>query len=504
MPSTVTQYEILISCPGDIEGVIPLINSAVEKFNTQYSKVLSIRLSTNHWSYSSYNQSGGKAQDLLNKQFIHGCDAAIAIFWTRFGTPTDKYGSGTEEEIEDMLAAGKQVFMYFCGKSVDPSLLLDDNAREQYQKVKSFQKRYSDEGKGIYSSFISDDEFSEKLFAHISQHFLTTERIASMQPAKRSELQLKGILNGKLNDHFYISQFNLNTDRTSEIRHQSILNLYKKIKNNHVGFPNPYNPFMGKPVEFDKDQRDLILKYADCSKINIPDDFFSLGGLTETMLSAAAILGGHEYSGTPEEKRKIRQLEKLYDEIVDFSNWVPFENEYSRLNCIQLAISNTGTTFDEDIEVVLSVPHGKIVFPHELPRLDRHSARYIVKEFDISFLLGIPATEAINNYWSSEEGAVPHAIKKNLTPSGFPFTEPDYEEEFMDELVDSFEYDFFDNDDQDTIKLRIKYLKHNTAVAFPTVLFVSEPLSEIKFKITSKHNADEIHGTITIGAEDET
>ena len=33
MPSTVTQYEILISCPGDIEGVIPLINSAVEKFN---------------------------------------------------------------------------------------------------------------------------------------------------------------------------------------------------------------------------------------------------------------------------------------------------------------------------------------------------------------------------------------------------------------------------------------------------------------------------------------
>ena len=34
---------------------------------------------------------------------MRDCDAAVAIFWTKFGTPTDKYGSGTEEEIEEML-----------------------------------------------------------------------------------------------------------------------------------------------------------------------------------------------------------------------------------------------------------------------------------------------------------------------------------------------------------------------------------------------------------------
>ena len=28
------------------------------------------------------------------------------MFWTRFGTPTDEYGSGTEEEIEIMLPDG--------------------------------------------------------------------------------------------------------------------------------------------------------------------------------------------------------------------------------------------------------------------------------------------------------------------------------------------------------------------------------------------------------------
>ncbi len=503
MPSTVTQYEILISCPGDIEGVIPLINSAVEKFNTQYSKVLSIRLSTNHWSYSSYNQSGGKAQDLLNKQFIHGCDAAIAIFWTRFGTPTDKYGSGTEEEIEDMLAAGKQVFMYFCDKPVDSKLLLDDGAREQYQKVKSFQERYAKEGKGIYSSFASDDEFVEKLFAHISQHFLTTERIASLQPAKKSELHLKGIQNGKLTDHFYISQFKPNTDRTSEARHQSITKLFASIRKTHVGIPNEFNTFGRKPAEFSDKKIELIKKYAKVSGIALSEDFFSLGGLAEEILSASALYGGRDYTGTKDEKRKIRQLDALYDEIIELSDWAPFEKEYSQLNCIQLAISNTGTSFDEDIEIELSVLRGKVVFPHDLPRLDQHSAKYIVNECDVSFLVGIPATATINNYWSSEDDSAPHTISRNLTPAGYPFVVPDYEKIFMDELVDSFEYSFFEDNNQDIIKLHVKYLKHNTAIAFPTVLFVSEPFSEIKYRITSKHNADEIHGAITIGTENE-
>ena len=31
---------------------------------------------------------------------MNKCDAAVAIFWTRFGSPTDEYGSGTEEKIE--------------------------------------------------------------------------------------------------------------------------------------------------------------------------------------------------------------------------------------------------------------------------------------------------------------------------------------------------------------------------------------------------------------------
>lgn len=59
---------------------------------------------------------------MLNEQFIKNCDAPVAILWTRFGTPTDKYGSRTEEEIEIMLKDKKQVEISF---SFEKGVLLE-------------------------------------------------------------------------------------------------------------------------------------------------------------------------------------------------------------------------------------------------------------------------------------------------------------------------------------------------------------------------------------------
>ena len=118
MAQNVTLYNLLISCPGDIKEEVTLIEAAVDEFNELYAETLGITIKTRHWSKSSYAQSGGKPQALLNEQFVNKCDAAVAIFWTRFGSPTDEYGSGTEEEIEIMLQSGKQVFMYFSDKPI--------------------------------------------------------------------------------------------------------------------------------------------------------------------------------------------------------------------------------------------------------------------------------------------------------------------------------------------------------------------------------------------------
>ena len=137
MAQNVTLYNLLISCPGDVKEEVALIESAVDEFNELYAETLGITIKTRHWSKSSYAQSGGKPQDLLNEQFVSKCDAAVAIFWTRFGSPTDEYGSGTEEEIEIMLQSGKQVFMYFSDKPVSPSKKDDDG----YEKIRCKHKK---------------------------------------------------------------------------------------------------------------------------------------------------------------------------------------------------------------------------------------------------------------------------------------------------------------------------------------------------------------------------
>lgn len=45
MPKNVVQYDLLISCPGDIISEISIIEDAVSQFNTQFSDALGLCIS---------------------------------------------------------------------------------------------------------------------------------------------------------------------------------------------------------------------------------------------------------------------------------------------------------------------------------------------------------------------------------------------------------------------------------------------------------------------------
>ena len=162
----VTVYDLLISCPGDVIEYLELIKEAVDNFNKLYGYLNNIQVSVKHWSTDSFPESGDKPQELLNKQIVRDCDAAVAIFWTRFGTATDRYGSGTEEEIEEMLLAKKQVFMYFLDTPINPSEINE----EQFAAVKNFKERYKD--RGIFFTVKDKSEFKRQFTNHLTLYFL--------------------------------------------------------------------------------------------------------------------------------------------------------------------------------------------------------------------------------------------------------------------------------------------------------------------------------------------
>lgn len=498
MPKNVTQYDLLISCPGDITTEIDIIEGAVSQFNTQFSDALGISIRTKHWRKNSYAQSGGKPQALLNEQFINDCDAAVAIFWTRFGTPTDEYGSGTEEEVEIMLSSGKQVFMYFSDKPLSPSQMNEEN----YKKVQAFRDKYKD--RGIYFTYSSDEEFKTLFFAHLSQYFLSEKRVAEVKEERHSELKVVRIdQNQRINDTASIISFVPNTRMTRSKYLDKIRALFDDISarkiEKRVELPDGISKItlaFNKPVEISESEQKLICSVADQLGISITEDFFVLGNLSQNTMTPS-ILGGASITGTKAEEEKYDTIQELLETISSALKWVPVEKAFTDKKCLKLALQNCGTDIDEDIEISLTIPKSSLLPINEFPKFDNDEMGYLLNDCNMSEIFGIGSTSTYADYDSSIVTSQRFSPRVS-TPSIFPGYSQNYSDDFDSELADVFCYSCFDEGEKYIVKLKIDYIKHNTIVAFPSVIFIKEPFNSIPYTITSKNSPDIVTGEIRI------
>ena len=344
MAQSVTLYNLLISCPGDVKNEVALVESAVDEFNELYADPLGITIKTRYWGKSSYAQSGGKPQVLLNEQFVNKCDAAVAIFWTRFGSPT-------EEEIEILLQSGKQVFMYFSDKPIPPSKMNDDG----YKKVQDFRDKYKD--RGIYFTYSSDEEFKKMFFAHLSKYFLSYKKEQETVSERCSKLKLLGIdESGQLSEKAFVCPFVFNSKITMQEYISLIKTMYQEIADMNIDSRTPVNSNLFasfiKPVNIDEKERDFLISVAEHLKVDLPDSFFELGNLSQDSLTSN-ILSGPTFNGSPEEKEKYWKIQKLHETISKALEWAPIEKAFSGMRCIKLAVQNYGKAIDEDIEIIL-------------------------------------------------------------------------------------------------------------------------------------------------------
>lgn len=508
MPKNVTQYDLLISCPGDIKEEIEVINKTVQKFNDQFSDTLGISIRTRHWSKNSYPQSGGKPQALLNEQFVKNCDAAVALFWTRFGTPTDQYGSGTEEEIEIMLDAGKQVFLYFSEKPISPA----EMDTEGYAKVQALKEKYKD--RGIYFNYPTPEDFERLFYAHLTQYFLSVKAISDVQPERNSQLALRGInADGFLCEKPIVLDFKLNSSKDSQTLLTEIKERYSKIDSMHMGQRLPWKKDEGdrsplntlasinnsffSPVTIDQEIQDAIVAAAKALKISLSDDFFNLGNLSKNIMDIS-ILGGCSYTGTADEELKYELITKLHDSISEFINWSKIEDTYAGLTCIQLAIENSGTAVDEDIEVELRFNNGILLPLDKFPEIgDEYAIKYVLDKCDLEDLLCIPPTALYKAYEDSQKLGSHVGVSQNLH-SWSPFIGRDYQEEYQDCIADIYCYEIFKEKDKCILKVKFDYIKHHTVIAFPTPIFLQQVPTEIEYTITSQNSPDILSGKLFV------
>jgi len=170
LAKTHTILEVFIASPGDVAAERKVLEDVVSEFNLTWGDKQKVRLELVKWETHSRPSFGEDAQDVINKQVGDSYDIFLGIMWGRFGTPTARAESGTEEEFaraHQRLRDGDnvQIMFYFKDAGIPPSQL----DGEQIVKVQAFQKQIADEFGGLYQQFETTEEFQTKARIHLSK-----------------------------------------------------------------------------------------------------------------------------------------------------------------------------------------------------------------------------------------------------------------------------------------------------------------------------------------------
>lgn len=153
MSYTAETFNVMIASPSDVASERAIIRDVVYEWNAVNSSSRRFVLLPVGWESHSSPEMGAPLQAIINKQIVDDCDLLIGVFWTRIGTATDGYASGTVEEFERHIESGKPAMLYFSSQPV----ALDMVDLDQVASVKKFkagcQKR------GVYESYDSHADF---------------------------------------------------------------------------------------------------------------------------------------------------------------------------------------------------------------------------------------------------------------------------------------------------------------------------------------------------------
>lgn len=106
-------YKIMIAAPSDIKEEIDVAINIINHWNYLNSEIQKVICLPLHWFISSYPEVGKHPQKIINNQVVSKSDLLICVFGSKLGTPTEDYASGSVEEVEEHIKAGKPVMIFF-------------------------------------------------------------------------------------------------------------------------------------------------------------------------------------------------------------------------------------------------------------------------------------------------------------------------------------------------------------------------------------------------------
>ena len=150
-------YLVLIASPSDLAEERQIATEAVNDWNAQHAIDEAVTLLPVKWETHAMPQSGVRPQGAINDQLVRRCDILVGMFWTKIGTHTGVAESGTVEEIDQFVEAGKPALLYFSRRPIDPNKI----DLEQHQKLRNFKD--ATYKKALTGSFSGVDELRQTI-----------------------------------------------------------------------------------------------------------------------------------------------------------------------------------------------------------------------------------------------------------------------------------------------------------------------------------------------------
>lgn len=166
-------YKAFIASPSDTEQERNLCDKIFDEINSGLGDIYKFRIESLKWEKDvrpTINDKDG--QLTIFEQIGESFQIFIGIMNKRFGSPTPRAGSGTEEEFNEAFKRFKEkkdleIMFYF---NEEPPKSMNEIKASELLKIENFRKTL--QPKGIYGFYNGASDFEEKLRKHLTKFFI--------------------------------------------------------------------------------------------------------------------------------------------------------------------------------------------------------------------------------------------------------------------------------------------------------------------------------------------
>lgn len=162
--------KVFVASPGDVSAEREVVREVIDDLNRSVAPEKGVMLQVVGWETDARPGFGGDPQSLVNAQIVDMTqyDLFVGVLWDRFGTPTTRAGSGTEEEFDRAVEANRrgrrpEIMFYFCQR---PTAFRSPDQAAQKGKVLEFRSKLQQQG--LTWDYHGVDEFRRLLTKHLS------------------------------------------------------------------------------------------------------------------------------------------------------------------------------------------------------------------------------------------------------------------------------------------------------------------------------------------------